>query len=436
MPAAPDLEKASLQTASSPAYKWWVVFMLWLICLFNYADRQAIFSIFPKLKEEYGFDKFQLGLIGSAFMWVYALGAPLAGFIGDRLRRKDIILGGCLFWSTVTIMTGWCAKLWQFITVRALEGLGETFYYPASMSLLSDYHGGGTRSRALAFHQSGVYIGTILGSWAGAWFAERLGWRFGFYFFGIAGLVLALSLYRFLREPVRGAAEALRTNLDSAGKALPAPASITETLRSIIRSPAALLLMAVFLGANFVAAIFLAWTPTLLVEKFGFKLAAAGLSGGIFIHLASAVSVPIAGLLSDRLTRRTAAGRIIVQALGLLAGATFVVMVGKAATTRVLLLSMGCFGFCKGFYDANIFASLIDVVEVRTRATAVGIMNTVGWGGGALGPLTVGWAAMHGRQGTEVANMSQAIAWCGAIYVAGAVLLLCACRWARLSHPS
>ena len=57
--------------------------MLWFVCFFNYADRQAIFSVFPKLKEEFGFDKVQLGLIGSAFMWVYAFGAPAAssGFL-------------------------------------------------------------------------------------------------------------------------------------------------------------------------------------------------------------------------------------------------------------------------------------------------------------------------------------------------------------------
>src|SRR5436190_13064893 len=189
--------------AAASNYKWWVVSMLWLICFFNYADRQAIYSVFPKLSEEFGFDTVQLGLIGSAFMWVYALGAPLAGFIGDRVRRKDLILGGCLFWSAVTVMTGWCHKLWHFVGVRALEGFGETFYFPASMSLVSDYHGRATRSRALSLHQSSVYAGTIGGSWLGAWFAEQYGWRVGFYFFGSAGLVLALVLMRFLREPER-----------------------------------------------------------------------------------------------------------------------------------------------------------------------------------------------------------------------------------------
>src|SRR5439155_3813564 len=191
----------------SPSYKWWVVAMLWFVCFFNYADRQAISAVFPKLKEEFAFDKVQLGLIGSAFMWVYAAGAPFAGFICDHFRRKNLILGGCLFWSAVTVATGSCSRLWHFVTVRALEGFGETFYFPASMSLVSDYHDRRTRSRALSFHQSSVYVGTILGSWVGAWFAERHGWRVGFYFFGSAGMLLALALLRFLREPRRGEAE-------------------------------------------------------------------------------------------------------------------------------------------------------------------------------------------------------------------------------------
>ena len=52
-------------------------------------------------------------------MWVYAAGAPWPEFIGDRLRRKDLILGGCLVWSAITVATGWCSKLWHFVTVRA-----------------------------------------------------------------------------------------------------------------------------------------------------------------------------------------------------------------------------------------------------------------------------------------------------------------------------
>jgi MFS family permease len=397
--------------------------MLWFVCFFNYADRQAIFAVFPKLQEEFSFGKVQLGLIGSAFMWVYAFGAPFAGFVCDRFRRKDLILGGCIFWSFVTIATGWCSKLWHFVTVRALEGFGETFYFPASMSLTSDYHDRKTRSRALSLHQSSVYMGTIAGSWIGAWFAEHYGWRVGFYFFGAAGMILAVALYGLLREPQRGEADAAAGDVMWRGVATTQALSIGETARAIFRVPTAVLLMTVFVGANFVATIFLTWTPTFLVEKFGFKLTAAGLSGSVFIHLASFLSVPLGGFLADRFSRRLAGGRMLVQALGLLVGSVFVALVGYTKDVTTLLIAMALFGFCKGFYDSNIFASLFDFIEPRARGSAAGFMNTVGWSGGALGPLFVGWAATHWKRATEVENMSDAIVWCGAIYIVGAVLL-------------
>lgn len=400
--------------------------MLWFVCFFNYADRQSIFSVFPKLKDEFGFDKVQLGLIGSAFMWIYAFGAPFAGYVCDRFRRKDLILGGCLFWSFVTITTSWCAKLWHFVTVRALEGFGETFYFPASMSLTSDYHDRRTRSRALSFHQSSVYVGTIAGSWAGAWFAEHYGWRVGFYFFGAMGMLLALALYRFLREPRRGEAEAAGGELAAHGVAGGEPLPLCETLRAIFRSPAVPLLMLGFVGANFVATIFLTWTPTFLVEKFNFKLTAAGLSGSVFIHLASAISVPLAGWTADRLVRRFAGGRMLVQAAGLLAGAGFVFTVGHTNSQETLLIAMAAFGLCKGCYDSGIFASLYDAIEPRARGTAAGLMNTVGWGGGALGPLFVGWSAKHGGKASEIENMSDAIAFGGVIYIAAAACIFLA----------
>jgi MFS family permease len=395
--------------------------MLWFICFFNYADRQAISSIFPKLREEFGFDKVQLALIGSAFMWVYAFGAPFAGFVGDRLRRKDLILGGCLIWSYVTVLTAFCGQLWQFVTVRALEGFGETFYFPASMSLVSDYHGRGTRSRAMALHQSSVYVGTVGGSWLAAWLAKYHGWRTGFYLFGGAGVVLALVLYRYLHEPRRGQSEAPEAQALAA-----TPLALGPALELLFRKPTVLLLLATFLGANFVATIFLTWTVTFLVEKFDYDLEWAGLYGSAFIHLPSAVSVPLGGWWADRLARRLAGGRMLVQATGLLVGSVFVFLFGTTTEVRTLLIAMTLFGACKGIYDANIFASLYDVIEPRARALAAGIMNTVGWGGGALGPIFVGWYAKYGPYTTEVANMSQAIAASAVLYIGGTVLLLVA----------
>jgi len=411
--------------ADAPSYKWWVVFMLWFVCFFNYADRQSLSAVFPVLEHQYGFNKEQLGLIGSAFMWTYAGGALIAGLAADRFRRKSLILGGCLFWSAVTVVTGGCGKLWQFITVRTLTGFGETFYFPAALSLISDYHDGRTRSRALAFHQSGVYAGTILGSWVGAWLAMHYGWRTGFYFFGAAGVLVAAALALMLREPRRGAAETAVLPGGSLG--------VGATLGIIFRSPPAILLMLAFVCANAVATVFLVWTPTFLTDKFHYDLATAGLGGTVFIHTASFFAVPVAGWLADRLARQFSGGRILIQAAGLVVGAVFVFLVGHTGDPTTLILAMTAFGLCKGFYDSGIFASLYDLVEPRARGTAAGIMNTVGWGGGAFGPLLVGYLAEHGGRPTKIENMSAAIAWGGALYLLGAVLLLAAVLLVRRS---
>lgn len=416
---------------SSNSYRWWVVGMLWLVCVFNYADRQAVFAVFPKLEEEFGFSKIQLGLIGSSFMWVYAAGAPFAGWVADRVSRKKLILGGCVFWSIVTLLTAHCSKLWHFVVVRSLEGFGETFYFPASMSLLSSYHGKRTRSRAMGFHQSGVYIGTILGSWVGAILAATVGWRYGFYLFGGLGTILALVLFKILREPGRLGPEATSAAVDSPTAA--PPLEFRKVFAMLWARPASLFVMLAFVCANFVATIFLTWTPTFLVQKFHFKLAAAGLSGTLFIHLASALIVPFGGWLADHLAMKRNGGRLLVQIGGLMVGSAFVWGVGRANEVSWLMVAMVGFGLCKGFYDANIFAGLYDFVQPEARATAAGLMNTVGWGGGAMGPLAVGWYTGGGSEVVQMERMSQAFGACAMIYVIGVLLLWQAFRMERNS---
>lgn len=413
-------------TTFSSNYKWWVVLMAWFLCFLNYADRQTASSVLPLLSKTFGFNDFQLGIIGSAFAWIYAAVAPFAGMAADRASRKRLIIAACIIWSFFTLATAWCGNFSWFVTVRSLTGLAETFYFPAVMSLISDFHGPVTRSRAMALHQTAVYAGTILGSWFAAVLAEKYGWNFPFLVFGPSGILLAIVISRFLREPPRGRAE---------NPAIEASASVGETLKIIFRAPAAIFLMVAFLCANFVAFIFLTWTPAFLYDKFHYSLGAAGLTGALFINLASALSVSVAGLLADKWKRSFSGGRMFIQFLGLLVGSVFVFLVGKTASIGILIFAMTCFGICKGFYDSGIFASLYDTIESRARGTAAGLMNTIGWGGGALGPVFVGYVSKYKRQGSQVENMSDAIAFGGIIYLVAAIFVLLATFYFARQHP-
>src|SRR5262249_8875420 len=159
----------------------------------------------------------------------------LAGMLIDRMRRKTAILGGLEIWSVICMTTALARNFGQLVFFRAAEGLGETFYFPASMSLLSDYHGKETRSRALGAHQTSVYMGTIAGGFFAALIAQNYGWRWSFVVFGGLGALLGIGLAKFLIEPTRGGAELQEIE--------PRKMGLREFLGEIWGSPTAILLM-------------------------------------------------------------------------------------------------------------------------------------------------------------------------------------------------
>jgi MFS family permease len=395
---------------SDRAYKWAVVAMLWLVCFFNYADRQSIYSVFPLLQADSGLQltDLQLSYVASSFMWVYAGAGWFAGLVGDRLRRKTVVLAGFVFWSLVTLAFSFATKYWHVVALRAIEGFGEAFYFPAAMALISAYHGKDTRSRAMGIHQSSVYVGTVAGGTLGGLMGQHFGWRSSFSLLGILGMVFGVVLMVFLREPPKPDRAA------SAPKE--SPGAILKTIVELFRIPMVRILAAVFVGANFVAGIFLTWLPKFLFDKFHMSLSMAGFSATAYLQVASILGVLCGGLLADRLVRRYRGGRMMAQTLGLFCGAPFIFAVGWTLQVPLLILAMSCFGLFKGIYDSNIWASLHDVVPPERRATAVGVINSVGWLG--AGTATVAIAAASQRFG-----MSACISATSLIYLSLAVLL-------------
>ncbi len=403
-------------------YKWVVVGLLWFVCFFNYADRQAIFSVFTPIQKEMGLTDVQLGWVGSAFMYVYALAGPLAGIIGDRISRKFLIIGGLVFWSVVTVGTALATEYWHLVLVRALEGFGEAFYFPASMSLISSYHDeSGTKSRAMGIHQSSVYAGTIAGGALSGYMGQHYGWRSSFVVFGSLGVLLGVVLLMALKEPPRKAAAEVAGHSDTSGHATLdwRHRSVWADIAELFRTPMVRVLILVFVGANFVASIFLTWMPTFLLRKFGMSLSMAGLSGTVYQQLASVVGVLVGGILADRLARKYLGGRMMTQAIGLFGGVAFIFLTGWTLSLPLLIAAMIGFGFFKGIYDANIWASLYDVVRPERRATAVGVMNSIGWLGGAMAPTAIAMASARYGMGACISMNSMIYLLFGVLMVYG-----------------
>lgn len=148
---------------------WLMVALLCPVALLNYLDRQILASMkesmmgdIPSiaLEENWGFMLAQ-------FKWVYAACSPLGGYIADRFSRKWTICGSLFFWSLITWATGHVTTYQELLWTRTLMGVSEALYIPAGLALITDYHRGPTRSRAVSLHQMAIYLGIIAGGFGG-----------------------------------------------------------------------------------------------------------------------------------------------------------------------------------------------------------------------------------------------------------------------------
>ncbi len=98
----PDQGQRTCPPGKAGRYAWIHVGLLWIVAVLNYVDRQVIFSVFPALRSELGLTDIQLELLSSAFLWVYGLLSPMAGFLADRFGRRRVILASVAVWSAVS----------------------------------------------------------------------------------------------------------------------------------------------------------------------------------------------------------------------------------------------------------------------------------------------------------------------------------------------
>lgn len=397
--------------------KWTVLALFWLIYFMNQADRQVLFSVFPLVQKQFGLSDAHLGLLGSVFFWVYAVLVPVAGALGDKLNRKNMVIFALLIWSGATATSGLVGGFVLLLAFRSLTGAGEAFYYPAANSMISDYHGRGTRALAMSIHQTAVYLGIVGSGTLAGYVGQHFGWRMAFLAFGAIGISLAALSWKLLAEPERGAAEEEHVAVES-------PA-LVEQIRHAASSPTFWALMAAFLCFKLVDAAYLSWMPTLLYRKFSLSLATASFHATFWHHAGAFLGVLAGGRWSDAWAQRSILGRPLVQVVGLAAGAPFIYLLATSSSTVIVYGALTLFGVFRGFYDSNLFASLYEVIRPESRATGTGMMLCAAFLGGGTAPLAIGFLS-------RAFALDEAMAFTSGLYILGALIILADCGlWFR-----
>jgi MFS family permease len=341
--------------------------LLWPVALLNYMDRQMMaamkFSIMddiPSIGSEANW-----GLLPAVFKWVYAFVSPLGGYLADRFSKRHVIVTSLFVWSAVTWATGHAQTFEQLIWSRALMGISEACYIPAALALITDYHNGPTRSRAIGTHQMAIYAGVMIGGFSGyAADSPSLGWRWAFDAAGIAGILYALPLFFLLKNP------------PSSGDTV-AQASPGRSLRELLGNRFFLLLVLYFTLPALAGWVVRDWMPAILKDQFGIGQGHAGVSATLYVNLTALIAVLLGGVLADRWMKRTIRGRIYISAIGvgLIIPALF--GVGNAATLSTAIAFLIVYGLGWGFFDCNNMPILCQIVRPELRATGYGVMNFV-----------------------------------------------------------
>lgn len=375
------LRRVNSASHQSRHYAWMVVILLVPVALLNYLDRQMLATMKSSMVGDIPSiaNKADWGLVLGCFKWTYAVLSPFGGYIADRISRRHVICASLFIWSLVTWWTGQAGTFHELLAARALMGISEAFYIPAALALIADYHPGLTRSRAVGMHQAGIYVGQILGGFAG-YVADSPdhGWRWMFTTCGMIGAIYAMPLLAMLRNPVRPA------EMDSAKSAE------GGVVRGLLGNRNFLLLVLYFTLPAIAGWVVRDWMPDILKEKFGLGQGKAGVSAILFVQIASIIGVVIGGTLADRLMRRTQRGRIITSAIGMILFLPALFSVGNAGTLAVAIAGLIVFGFGWGFFDCNNMPILCQIARPELRATGYGIMNLVSISCGGFGDWAFG----------------------------------------------
>ncbi len=353
---------------------WVVVAMLVPVALLNYLDRQMLAAMKGSMMGDLPdiATKANWGIVLGSFKWVYAGLSPVGGYVADRVSRRHVIAFSLFVWSAVTLATSFVTSFEQLVLARALMGISEAFYIPAALAMISEFHSGKTRSRAVGFHQMGIYAGVILGGFSG-YVADSpmLGWRWAFAACGLVGVVYAVPLFVLLRNPPRPTQASDQPSPIAAG-------------RELFTNLGYILLVAYFTLPALAGWVVRDWMPDILREQFGLGQGKAGVSAVLFVQLASLVGVGVGGWLADRWMISTVRGRIYVSALGTSFFLPALFGVGNAETLATAIAFLMLFGLGWGFFDCNNMPILCQIVRPQLRATGYGFMNLVSIGCGGF----------------------------------------------------
>ena len=368
---------------SDPAQKRSLFFsalVLFAVNVLNFYDRHVPGALTEPIRKEFHLTDTQIGLLGSAFIWIYALvGLPL-GRIADSASRKKLLSAAIVIWSSLTASAAFAGTFSMLLFSRIGVGVGEAACAPAATSWLGDLFPPDKRSRVLALFMFGVPVGGALSFFFSGPLAQAYGWRVAMVL-AAAPAVLLVPALLLLPEPQRGASEI---------HPVPLPGG---SMWTILRIPTLWWIIASGALLNFNQYAIAAFLPAFLSRVHGLSLAASGVASGIVYITGGLAGCLTAGYLGDAIIRRRKDGRLRIAAMTSLAAAPLAclgVLQPRGALVLALICLTATYSLLSSYYGL-VYSAIQDLVAPNQRGSAMAIyFMAMYMCGASFGPLLTG----------------------------------------------
>jgi MFS family permease len=387
-----------------------VVLLLAAVLFINYVDRGALPLAAHHIQEDLHLTYRQLGMLGSAFFWTYALAQVPMGWLAERYGAHRVLAYGLATWALATMLVGVVSGFVMLFILRLLLGLGESVGFPCTSKILASSvpnQSLGTANGIIAF---AYLLGPVAGTFFGGVLMAEFGWRIAFVVFGAASLLWLLPWARWgARRPARAATQE-------------ADATEIATNGMILRQ---LSLWGTALGhfsSNYTFYFMLSWLPVYLVHERGFS----DLEMTRFVSAAYFVNAVFAmggGWAIDRYIRRGGATNFIYKlVMGGCAFGFIICMLCTAVGPRpVALASIFAYQVLCGLQSPGVFAISQIIAGPAAAGRWVGIQNTIGNLAGIVAPALTGflldWTGGHFTLPFVVAAAVGVVGFVGYVFV-------------------
>jgi predicted MFS family arabinose efflux permease len=328
-----------------------------------FLDRMSGLYLAPFIAREFQLTNEQIGMLASALAITWAISTLVFGAVSDRVGRRIVLIPAVLSFSLLSWCSGLVHNFHQLLWTRALMGVAEGPCWSVMHALLEQSSHPSRRGRNVgAVISATALVGLTVGPILSTQVAVRFGWRLAFFVAGIPGLVMALLIWKFVREP-----EHVSTGTASHKINFGSVFSVLKYRNVWLSCLAAVGFLTWLFLQNIFAPIYIAKVGHQDEATAGLLLGASGL-GSFFIGL-------LLPRLSDRVGRK-----LVLFLMGGLSALSPIVLLAGRLYSHLPVMAVLLFLTNGGQAIAALALVLIpaETVPAAVTATGIGITNLVG----------------------------------------------------------